>query len=251
MADKRRTNKKATKKKRCIAQGAIKSQTAQRSPAQVEWDGNRTGFSLAHSLITRTKFEAASNPRQHFICSLVISLPFATSSLQFFPHFHCHSTRCCCRCCYCCLLLGLVNEPKRVFVSGIERDKQGGRVRCASSAARLEFVCQYVGPTQSLCWWLCCFPRQRRAEDRGCCCLRAGVGGKCAGVIVCSLGAFANVRVGGLTPRILQGLRIFPLLLLLCVAYAASSLSVHVCVSGSGSIKTTIIVSHIHKHTLC
>lgn len=74
--------------------------------------------------------------------------------------------------------------------------------------------------------------------------------GKCAGVIVCSLGAFANVRVGELATPHFAGLKDFPLLLLLCVAYAASSLSVRVCVCGCN--KTAIIVhTHSsHTHTL-
>lgn len=59
---------------------------------------------------------------------------------------------------------------------------------------------------------------------------------------------------GGDDPHF-AGLKDFPLLLLLRVAYAASSLSVHVCVCLCGSIKTTIIVIHTpqantHRHTL-
>lgn len=79
-----------------------------------------------------------------------------------------------------------------------------------------------------------------------------GVGGEGAG----GLGWVANARAllsaplghlrtceweGGGDPHF-AGLKEFPSLLLLCVAYAASSLSVHVCVGGC--IKTTIIVIH-------
>lgn len=73
-----------------------------------------------------TEVEAASNPRRHFICSLVILFPLATSvsthsfSVSFSPPN-----------CYlsllghhlatvaALLLLGLVNEPKCVFVSHV------------------------------------------------------------------------------------------------------------------------------------
>lgn len=200
--------------------------------------------SLSHSLThlsPELNLEAASNPRQHFICSLVISLPLAASSLQFFPPFPLS---------FAALLLlvfpllGLVNEPKRVFVSGIERSGPGlGRVRCASSAAWLEFVCQYVGATQSLCWWLCCSRSQWRgkwAEKGQADWVRGQMRGR-----YCLLPWGICVRASGReeATRILQGLRIFPRFYY-CVWLMLQVRWVCMCVCMGGSIKTTIIVIH-------
>lgn len=128
--------------------GGASNRKLQRSP--LKWDGNRTRVCSLTHLSPELNLEAASNPRQHFIGSLVISLPFAASSLQFFPHFHCHSPRCWCFS-FCWVWLMNRNACLSLPLSG---ETHAGRVRCASSAAWLEFVCQYVG--QSLCWWLCC-----------------------------------------------------------------------------------------------
>lgn len=118
MVDKRRTNKKETKMKRCTVWqggGGASNRKLQRSP--LKWDGNRTRVCSLTHLSPELNLEAASNPRQHFIGSLVISLPFAASSLQFFPPFPLSFAPLL----VLFLLLGLVNEPKRVFVSAIER----------------------------------------------------------------------------------------------------------------------------------
>lgn len=211
-------------------------------------------LSLTH-LSPELNLEAASNPRQHFICSLVISLPFGASSLQFFPPFPLS---------FAALLLlvlpllGLVNEPKRVFVSGIERSDPGlGRVRCASSAAWLEFVCQYVGATQSLCWWLCCSRFQRQGMLLAADWVRGQMRGR-----YCLLPWGICVRASGReeATHILQGLRIFPrfyycVWLMLQVRWVC--MCVWVCMCLCESIKTTIIVihtpqtnTHTHRHTL-
>lgn len=83
MADKRRTNKKETKKKRCIVgQGEPSNRKLQRSP--LKWDGNRTcarAPSLTHSLIARTKFGSCVEPSTTFY--LLVG-NFASFGRQFF-----------------------------------------------------------------------------------------------------------------------------------------------------------------------